>query len=291
MLVKQAARALSDAPKAAPSIRVHWFLGTRTPPDLWARKLENDEHHASGLFLRLLAEKRDARATGDRARAGRAAGASLGTVFHVNDSDAPPHGHEEEFALAFSCWGKARMRVGPVESIAAELYERALPSPSSSSSSSSSSFSSGDGGGMGLVERCSTSEQGFLHGLRDWQEIDLTQNQYAFVCVHGTRDARCEKCGNRVLLALRQKRKDLEPKSQAGEKRLHLYGCSHVGGHKFAGNVISYPDGRWFSLVSGENAPSLYGEILHPSANPSSQATSSPGWVYRGASWERTMQN
>ena len=38
-------------------------------------------------------------------------------------------------------------------------------------------------------------------------------------------------------------------KAQGLEDQVGVYGCSHVGGHKYAGNVIVYPSGDWYGRV------------------------------------------
>jgi len=65
---------------------------------------------------------------------------------------------------------------------------------------------------------------------------------YFFVCCHTNRDDRCGYCGLRIF----QKFLD-----EMNEKQIHgvVKKISHVGGHVFAANVISYPSGDWFGNV------------------------------------------
>lgn len=62
-------------------------------------------------------------------------------------------------------------------------------------------------------------------------------NSFIFICSHASVDQRCGYCGPRLV--------------DAFEKRIEHYNLSnvtvvktsHVGGHKYAGNVIVYPSG------------------------------------------------
>lgn len=69
-----------------------------------------------------------------------------------------------------------------------------------------------------------------------------------FVCVHQTVDERCGYCGPRLVARLRQ---------HLGQRS--LWGISHVGGHKWAGNVIvaSSASVDWFGYVTPEIVPRL----------------------------------
>lgn len=66
----------------------------------------------------------------------------------------------------------------------------------------------------------------------------LSLTHVILVCVHMNRDSRCGKLGPAIIEALKEvvKEKGLEGK-------VDVFGCSHVGGHKYAGNVIVYPGG------------------------------------------------
>jgi len=40
---------------------------------------------------------------------------------------------------------------------------------------------------------------------------------------------------------------------------------SHVGGHKYAGNVLCFPDGRWYGYVTPEHVTTLLDHVLNDS--------------------------
>ncbi len=75
--------------------------------------------------------------------------------------------------------------------------------------------------------------------------------RWVFVCVHAARDERCGACGPPLLEALRR--------ACAGEGLgdVTVRATSHVGGHKYAGNVLVYPEGVWYGTVTPEDAPRL----------------------------------
>lgn len=58
---------------------------------------------------------------------------------------------------------------------------------------------------------------------------------YVFVCAHGSRDMRCGVCGPVLIDKFNEliESRDLKDK-------VFVSGCSHVGGHKYAGNVIIF---------------------------------------------------
>lgn len=75
-----------------------------------------------------------------------------------------------------------------------------------------------------------------------WQPLE----QQLLVCTHARRDACCGELGRPVAAVLR----DLDPQ--------HTWEVSHLGGHRFASNVLVLPDG----LVYGRLQPGDAGTLL-----------------------------
>ncbi|KAL5572790.1 hypothetical protein UlMin_022387 [Ulmus minor] len=78
---------------------------------------------------------------------------------------------------------------------------------------------------------------------------------FVFVCSHASRDKRCGVCGP-VLI---DKFKD---ECELRALTVFVLACSHIGGHKYAGNLIIYspgPDekvmGHWYGYVTPEDIP------------------------------------
>lgn len=69
------------------------------------------------------------------------------------------------------------------------------------------------------------------------------------VCTHGKRDRCCARHGVAVYEALQ------------GEWGENLWQTSHIGGHRFAANVLHFPHGIAYGRVRAEDAPSLSGAI------------------------------
>ena len=67
---------------------------------------------------------------------------------------------------------------------------------------------------------------------------------YVFICAHGARDRRCGTCGPPLIETFNH-----EIRERSLENAIFVRSCSHVGGHKYAGNVIIYS-----SDASGENS-------------------------------------
>ncbi|XP_074584977.1 uncharacterized protein LOC141840807 [Curcuma longa] len=82
---------------------------------------------------------------------------------------------------------------------------------------------------------------------------------YIFVCVHGSRDRRCGVCGPALI-----KRFQEETSSRGLQGEVFVIPCSHIGGHKYAGNVIIFSrsvseavSGHWYGYVTPEDVPTL----------------------------------
>ncbi len=65
------------------------------------------------------------------------------------------------------------------------------------------------------------------------------------VCTNGKRDICCAKHGLPLYQALRQ---------QAGD---HVWQCSHIGGHRFAGTCVVLPHGQYYGRLTPDDAPEL----------------------------------
>jgi hypothetical protein len=71
-----------------------------------------------------------------------------------------------------------------------------------------------------------------------------------FVCTDGRHDACCAQHGRPVYEALQRA-------AAAAGAPLRLAECSHLGGHRFAANCLSLPDGRMYGRVTPADAPAL----------------------------------
>ena len=78
------------------------------------------------------------------------------------------------------------------------------------------------------------------------------------VCVHGSRDNRCGRAGPQVVEELDNQ---LLQRSITKES-ITVAGCSHIGGHKYAGVLIVYPQGDWYGMISKRNVSDLLDHIV-----------------------------
>lgn len=76
--------------------------------------------------------------------------------------------------------------------------------------------------------------------------------QHLLVCVHGARDARCGACGPPLVEGFRA-----ALKARGLENQVAVYRSSHVGGHKYAGNVLIYPGGDWYGYLTPADVPRI----------------------------------
>jgi hypothetical protein len=81
--------------------------------------------------------------------------------------------------------------------------------------------------------------------------------QYVFVCVHTRRDVRCGECGPTLITAFTQVLAERGLSSP-----VTVRATSHLGGHKYAGNVIIYPGGDWYGYVTPADVPRLVEQHL-----------------------------
>ncbi|XP_023536213.1 altered inheritance of mitochondria protein 32-like [Cucurbita pepo subsp. pepo] len=83
---------------------------------------------------------------------------------------------------------------------------------------------------------------------------------HVFVCVHASRDRRCGVCGPALVQKL-----DEEVELRGLKERVFVSACSHIGGHKYAGNLIIYQPGvdgkttgHWYGYVTPEDVSELF---------------------------------
>ncbi|KAK2661672.1 hypothetical protein Ddye_000246 [Dipteronia dyeriana] len=88
---------------------------------------------------------------------------------------------------------------------------------------------------------------------------EVLTGSHVFVCAHGSRDKRCGVCGPVLMDKLNE-----EIESRGLKDQIFVSPCSHVGGHKYAGNLIIYsPDsegktmGHWYGYVTPSDVPAL----------------------------------
>ncbi|KAF2292270.1 hypothetical protein GH714_018340 [Hevea brasiliensis] len=95
---------------------------------------------------------------------------------------------------------------------------------------------------------------------RPWASgVQKLTGSYVFVCAHGSRDKRCGVCGPVLIDKLKE---GIE--SRGLREQVFVSACSHVGGHKYAGNLIVYnPDsegkimGHWYGYVTPDDVPEI----------------------------------
>ena len=73
-------------------------------------------------------------------------------------------------------------------------------------------------------------------GYADAESVSVASHAHVFVCTHASRDARCGVCGPALVDAFRAS----VAADPALRGRVEVRGCSHVGGHKYAGNVLVF---------------------------------------------------
>ncbi|KAF6747145.1 Sucrase/ferredoxin-like-domain-containing protein [Ephemerocybe angulata] len=88
------------------------------------------------------------------------------------------------------------------------------------------------------------------------------------VCTHGARDCRCGDTGGKVYAALREAvpkvQAEMEAEGKGGVRvpKIRVGEVAHVGGHKYAANVLIYPYGEWLGLITPSHVPELLSSII-----------------------------
>ncbi|CAK0734722.1 hypothetical protein CVIRNUC_000472 [Coccomyxa viridis] len=83
-----------------------------------------------------------------------------------------------------------------------------------------------------------------------------------FVCTHGSRDCRCGTIGATLV-----ERLDSIVAERGLQGSVGVFRCSHIGGHKYAGNVLVYGpaspcDGDWYGGVTADCAEAFLDALM-----------------------------
>eukprot|EP00761_Pharyngomonas_kirbyi_P004563 gb/GECH01004568.1/.p1 GENE.gb/GECH01004568.1/~~gb/GECH01004568.1/.p1 ORF type:complete len:313 (+),score=73.06 gb/GECH01004568.1/:1-939(+) len=96
-------------------------------------------------------------------------------------------------------------------------------------------------------------------------EHEQLKGVYIFVCAHTARDKRCGVCGPQLVKAFREAL-DKDQFSHF-KNRVTVLSTSHVGGHKYAGNVVIYKKidkdkyvGDWYGYVQPSDVDTILSE-------------------------------
>uniref|UniRef100_A0A0C9SB63 TSA: Wollemia nobilis Ref_Wollemi_Transcript_499_1826 transcribed RNA sequence n=1 Tax=Wollemia nobilis TaxID=56998 RepID=A0A0C9SB63_9CONI len=88
---------------------------------------------------------------------------------------------------------------------------------------------------------------------------EILTGSHIFVCAHASRDRRCGVCGPALIRRFKE-----EIESRGLRSQVSVSPCSHIGGHKYAGNIIIYgPNadakitGHWYGYVTPDDVPIL----------------------------------
>ena len=100
-----------------------------------------------------------------------------------------------------------------------------------------------------------TDSMNTMGGLSKHASVRSAGGVHFVVCAHTRRDKRCDECGPRLQQWLREATESLVDRVPGG---VHVWAGSHVGGHRFAGNLVAFPHGEWFGLVNDpDNAAAI----------------------------------
>ena len=80
---------------------------------------------------------------------------------------------------------------------------------------------------------------------------EVLAGSHVFVCAHASRDRRCGVCGPALIEKFEE-----EIEMRGLNDQVFVSACSHIGGHKYAGNLIIFSAdaegkimGHWLVLI------------------------------------------
>jgi hypothetical protein len=91
---------------------------------------------------------------------------------------------------------------------------------------------------------------------------------HIYVCCHAARDQRCGVIGNLLISTMRDylKTPPADLAAPLGSMDIQIFGCSHMGGHKFAGNMVIYrpvwKQGIWYGRILPNNVDEIMRETV-----------------------------
>mmetsp|Transcript_24831 Transcript_24831/g.42036 ORF Transcript_24831/g.42036 Transcript_24831/m.42036 type:complete len:277 (+) Transcript_24831:18-848(+) len=88
--------------------------------------------------------------------------------------------------------------------------------------------------------------------------LPLPGDTLLLVCTHGNRDKRCGRAGPIVLAALKE---ELEARG-VPDSVVAVRATSHIGGHRYAGTLIVYPQGQWYGFMTKKTVKPLLDQVL-----------------------------
>ena len=83
---------------------------------------------------------------------------------------------------------------------------------------------------------------------------NLPWSSVILVCNHMSRDKRCGRAGPLAITALQSELEKRTDVTTNGKDSIRVFGCSHIGGHKYAATLAIYPQGDWVGKVTKKNA-------------------------------------
>ncbi|GAA97591.1 uncharacterized protein L969DRAFT_94733 [Mixia osmundae IAM 14324] len=91
--------------------------------------------------------------------------------------------------------------------------------------------------------------------LPEARDVD---KKHIFVCTHNNRDCRCGVIGSQLFTALARYIR----RTPSLAKNVQVHPIAHIGGHKYAGNVIVYPQGDWYGLIQPTDASDFVKRVV-----------------------------
>ena len=105
--------------------------------------------------------------------------------------------------------------------------------------------------GRERLGRVELSDHEELRSLDPWEAATAVDEPLFLACTHGKHDACCARYGRPLFEALNEQ--------VAAES---AWQCTHVGGDRFAGNLVCLPHGVYYGRVERDDVPTVVDEYL-----------------------------
>ncbi|KAL5505073.1 hypothetical protein ACEPAH_7736 [Sanghuangporus vaninii] len=98
--------------------------------------------------------------------------------------------------------------------------------------------------------------------ITTWSD-SLDEDIHLLVCTHGSRDCRCSDRGGVLIEALHGELASRRERNGEDSvwNRMKVGETAHVGGHKYAANLLVFPFGDWLAQITPKNVPQVLDAI------------------------------
>jgi len=218
--------------------RRHLCIGQSVPPSQWPKDVKDLEGGYIGQLTRVLKEKKDA--------IGYAVKLTSASVVTTTVSADP--NHTADWYLFPDQIKLSSVNIDQIEHVIQTLFVE-------------------DHSVIKIKDKTKTideqlKEEANLPVFDENIKCERMNGLWLLVCCHYQRDERCGVIGPMLIDEVEKYAREINRVDD-----IHALKISHIGGHKFAGNVIVYPSGTWYGRILSCHIPLLIDAYTSSSAD------------------------